>query len=106
MKNGKPKQDADGNPVSSPTRRTSRAGPRPPARATTRSSTSASNLGPENKDLSPPIEQRRAAAARLDGVAPAQVAPDALQASGSGLDPHISPRTPREQVARVARGAA
>jgi len=64
---------------------------------------SASNLGPENKDLVAAIEERRRAAAALDGTAPAEVAPDALLASGSGLDPHISPLYAEQQVARVAR---
>ena len=64
---------------------------------------SASNLGPENPDLLKAIEDRRAAAARLDGTAPADVAPDALLASASGLDPQISPAYAAQQVARVAR---
>jgi len=63
----------------------------------------ASNLGPENPDLVSAIEDRRAAAAKLDGTAPADVAPDALLASGSGLDPDISPEYAAQQVARVAR---
>lgn len=63
----------------------------------------ASNLGPESPDLLAAIEERRAAAVALDGTAPADVAPDALLASGSGLDPHISPRYAAQQVARVAR---
>ena len=65
--------------------------------------TSASNLGPESPDLLAAIEERRTAAARLDGTDPADVAPDALLASGSGLDPHISPQYAAQQVARVAR---
>ncbi len=65
--------------------------------------TSASNLGPESTDLLKAIEERRTAAARLDGTVPADVAPDALLASGSGLDPHISPQYAAQQVARVAR---
>jgi potassium-transporting ATPase KdpC subunit len=65
--------------------------------------TSASNLGPENADLIAAIEERRTAAAELDGTDPAEVAPDALLASGSGLDPHISPEYAAQQVARVAR---
>jgi K+-transporting ATPase ATPase C chain len=64
---------------------------------------SASNLGPENPDLVKAIEERRTAAAQLDGTAPGDVAPDALLASGSGLDPHISPLYAAQQVERVAR---
>jgi potassium-transporting ATPase KdpC subunit len=66
-------------------------------------STSASNLGPNNPDLLQLVAQRKAAAATLDGVDPASVPPDALTASGSGLDPDISPAYAYEQVARVAR---
>jgi K+-transporting ATPase ATPase C chain len=64
--------------------------------------TSASNLGPESAELMTAIEERRIAAAGLDGTDPAAVAPDALLASGSGLDPHISPRYAAQQVDRVA----
>jgi potassium-transporting ATPase KdpC subunit len=64
---------------------------------------SASNLGPENEDLIAAIEERRQAAADLDGTDPDRVAPDALLASGSGLDPHISPEYAEQQVARIAR---
>lgn len=64
---------------------------------------SASNLGPENPDLVAAIEERRAAAAALDGIAPSDVAPDALLASGSGLDAYISPTYAAQQVDRVAR---
>ena len=64
---------------------------------------SASNLGPENPELLAAIEERRAASVALDGTAPADVAPDALLASASGLDPDISPEYAEQQVARVAR---
>jgi potassium-transporting ATPase KdpC subunit len=63
---------------------------------------SASNLGPESEELLAQIEERRQAAAELDGTAPEDVAPDALLASGSGLDPHISPAYAEQQVNRVA----
>jgi K+-transporting ATPase ATPase C chain len=63
---------------------------------------SASNLGPESTDLAKLVEERRAAVAAADGTAPADVAPDALTASGSGLDPDISPEYAQQQIARVA----
>lgn len=64
---------------------------------------SASNLGPVSPDLVAAIDERRQAAAELDGTYPADVAPDALTASGSGLDPDISPEYAAQQVERVAR---
>ncbi|MEY9967895.1 K+-transporting ATPase ATPase C chain [Streptacidiphilus sp. MAP12-16] len=63
----------------------------------------ASNLGPNDAGLTRTIQQRRAAVALFDGVAPGSVPPDALTASGSGLDPDISPAYAYEQVNRVAR---
>ncbi|MFE5336723.1 K(+)-transporting ATPase subunit C [Isoptericola sp. NPDC056573] len=63
---------------------------------------SGSNLGPENPDLVAAIEERRSAVAALEGVDPADVPADAVTASGSGLDPHISPEYADLQVARVA----
>ena len=62
----------------------------------------ASNLGPENPDLLGAVEERRAEVAAREGVDPALVPVDAVTASGSGLDPHISPEYARIQVARVA----
>ncbi len=53
----------------------------------------ASNLGPNNPDLLRAIRERAAGGG---------AAPDALTASGSGLDPHISPENARAQVDRVA----
>lgn len=65
--------------------------------------TSASNYGAENPEFVALVEKRRAAVAAFDGVRPDAVAPDALLASGSGLDPDISPQYAEQQVARVAR---
>jgi K+-transporting ATPase ATPase C chain len=103
LENGKPKKDADGNPVVEPDPKYFQSRPSAAGLGYDPLSTSASNLGPENKDLIAAIKERRAAAAQLDGVPPSRVPSDALQASGSGLDPHISPAYAREQVARVAR---
>ncbi|MFJ2356388.1 potassium-transporting ATPase subunit KdpC [Frigoribacterium sp. NPDC087798] len=66
------------------------------------SASSGSNYGPENPDLVAAVEERRAAIAESDGVAPEDVPVDALTASASGLDPHISPEYARIQVDRVA----
>jgi potassium-transporting ATPase KdpC subunit len=61
-----------------------------------------SNLGPSNPDLLAVIEERRVEVARTEGVAEDAVPPDALTASGSGLDPHISPEYAALQAPRVA----
>jgi potassium-transporting ATPase KdpC subunit len=63
----------------------------------------ASNLGPENPDLLDEVEERRAEVATRESVDPAAVPADAITASGSGLDPHVSPEYARLQVERVAR---
>ena len=65
-------------------------------------SSGGSNLGPENPDLAADVSARIAAIAASDGVSPDQVPADAVTASASGLDPHISPEYAQEQVARVA----
>ncbi|MFS0853195.1 potassium-transporting ATPase subunit KdpC [Microbacterium sp. 179-I 3D4 NHS] len=63
---------------------------------------SGSNLGPENPDLVAAIAERRVAIAEREGVDPADVPADAVTASGSGLDPHISVAYALLQVPRVA----
>ena len=63
---------------------------------------SGSNLGPENADLIAAIEERTATIAEREGVSPAEVPADAVTASGSGLDPHISVAYALLQVPRVA----
>ncbi|WP_072314671.1 potassium-transporting ATPase subunit KdpC [Agrococcus sp. Marseille-P2731] len=63
---------------------------------------SGSNLGPEHPDLITAIVERRAAIAAFEGVEAAAIPADALTASGSGLDPHISPDYALLQAPRVA----
>lgn len=65
-------------------------------------SSTASNLGPENPDRIRSVKELRAQVAKDNGVPPADVPPDAVTASGSGLDPHISPAYADLQVHRVA----
>ena len=64
---------------------------------------SGSNYGPENADLIAAIEARQAAIADLEGVDVADIPADAVTASASGLDPHISEAYALLQVPRVAR---
>ena len=103
LEDGVPKKDAAGNPVLEADPAYFQSRPSTAGAGYDPLSTGASNLGPENPDLLASIKQRRAVAAALDGVDPKAVAPDALLASGSGLDPHISPAYAAQQVARVAR---
>ena len=63
----------------------------------------ASNKGPYNEDLVKTIGERKAAIAQREGVTPDQVPPDAVTASGSGLDPAISVAYADLQAPRVAR---
>ena len=62
----------------------------------------ASNLGPNNPALVQAIAQRQKAIAAFDHVPVSQIPPDAVTASGSGLDPDISPQNAAIQVDRVA----
>lgn len=77
--------------------------PRPSAGDYDGLASGASNLGPDSPELKKLVERRRAQVAKENHVAPGQVPPDALTASGSGLDPDISPQYAKIQVARVAR---
>ena len=62
----------------------------------------ASNLGPNNPTLVQLVKQRQKAYAALNHVKISQIPPDAVTASGSGLDPDISPQNAYLQVNRVA----
>jgi K+-transporting ATPase ATPase C chain len=59
----------------------------------------ASNLGPASAGLRDAIGARRAAWQAENGVSPPV---DAVTASGSGLDPHVSPENAQGQAARIA----
>jgi K+-transporting ATPase ATPase C chain len=100
--NGKPKTDADGAVMTRPDPAYFQSRPSAAGTGYDPLATSASNLAPTSSDLLALVNQRRALAARLDGTPAHQVPPDALLASGSGLDPHISPTYADQQVARVA----
>jgi K+-transporting ATPase ATPase C chain len=80
--------------------------PRPSAAGATGydgSSSSGSNLGPTNPDFLATVEDRVAAYREANGLSDdVDVPVDAVTASGSGLDPHISVANARLQAPRVA----
>ena len=63
---------------------------------------SASNLGPNNPALVKLIKGYQQQIAAFDHVPVSKIPPDAVTASGSGLDPDISPANAAIQVDRVA----
>jgi K+-transporting ATPase ATPase C chain len=78
--------------------------PRPSSGGFATVPSAASNKGPTSKDLRQAVEDRAARwrqAERLPADAP--VPAELLLASGSGLDPDISPEAARFQMERVAR---
>jgi potassium-transporting ATPase KdpC subunit len=63
-----------------------------------------SNLGPTSQKLNDQIKDRIAAYRKENNLPDTEAVPaDAVTASGSGLDPHISVRNAELQVARVAK---
>jgi K+-transporting ATPase ATPase C chain len=66
-------------------------------------SSSGSNLGQLNPELRKAIENRRKALRESDPTAVSEPPIDLLTASGSGLDPHISPEAAEYQADRVAK---
>jgi K+-transporting ATPase ATPase C chain len=76
---------------------------RPSASDYTGATSGGSNLGPSSTDLATTVQEREAALRQANPDAPATIPPDALTASGSGLDPHISPAYAAYQAPRVAR---
>ena len=63
---------------------------------------SGSNLATGNPVQVKAVQDRTAAIEKLDGVPASEIPSDAVTASASGLDPHISPADALLQVKRVA----
>jgi K+-transporting ATPase ATPase C chain len=77
---------------------------RPSAAGYDGSATSGSNAGPTNAGFLAGVRQRVADYRETNGLPDDATVPvDAVTASGSGLDPHISPANAALQVPRVAR---
>ena len=62
----------------------------------------ASNLGPTNPVEIKDIQAQQKAISAFDHVSVSQIPPDAVTASGSGLDPDITPANAYIQVDRIA----
>jgi len=77
--------------------------PRPSAAGYDASASSGSNLGPTSAKLDSQVVARVDTVVATDGAVRGQIPSDMVTASGSGLDPDISPGDAWLQVARVAR---
>src|SRR6185503_1222728 len=102
---GKPRNDADGNPVLEADPRYFQS--RPSVTGYNPSVTFFNNLGPNNKELSQLFRDNLAAYIALErrynsGLQASDVPVDAVTTAGSGVDPHISQANARIQARRVA----
>lgn len=76
--------------------------PRPSAANYDPIAAAGSNQARSNPDLRKRINETIAAVSAREGIASAEVPSDLITQSGSGMDPHLSPRAVQIQVARVA----
>ena len=74
--------------------------PRPSTSAYAGGTSGGSNLAASSAEQATAVAERRTAYAGIGG---GEAAADALTASASGLDPHVTPANARAQVVRVAR---
>ena len=66
-------------------------------------SSTGSNFGPNNPDLMKAVQARIDALRAAEPANTAKIPVDLVTASGSGLDPHISPAAAEYQIHRVAK---
>lgn len=77
--------------------------PRPSAAGYDTLALTGSNQARTNPELRQRLDETRMGVAQRDGVEPSAVPGDLITQSGSGIDPHVSPRGAAIQIARVAR---
>jgi K+-transporting ATPase ATPase C chain len=104
-KNGKPKKDSDGNPVTAPDPKYFQ--PRPSADSYNPDATFFSNRGPNQASAKFFYRDQLAAYLALEGpynpgLKAADVPQDAVETSASGVDPHISKANAAIQARRIA----
>jgi K+-transporting ATPase ATPase C chain len=104
--NGKPKEDADGNPVLAPDPAYFQS--RPSQTGYAGNASGFANLGPNQQDLLDLTKERIDGYLKLErpytpGLTVAQIPVDAVTNSASGVDPQISQANARIQANRIAR---
>jgi K+-transporting ATPase ATPase C chain len=80
--------------------------PRPSAVGYNPAGAGGSNGSPSNPALRERMQADAQAVAAREGIAIADVPVELISASGSGIDPHLSPRGADVQVTRIARARA
>jgi potassium-transporting ATPase KdpC subunit len=107
VKNGKPQVDSNGNPVTKPDPKYFQTRPSGTVPADNAAGSAFSNAGPNNVATEQAIAANIRAYIALEGpyvpgLAAAKVPVDAVNTSGSGIDPDISPANADIQAHRVA----
>jgi K+-transporting ATPase ATPase C chain len=107
IKNGKPQVDKNGNPVTNPDPKYFQSRPSATVPPDNAAATTFSNLGPNNTATEQAIASNVQAYIALEkpyvpGLTAAQVPVDAVNTSGSGIDPDISSANADIQAHRVA----
>ncbi len=107
VKNGKPQVDEEGNPVTRPDPRYFQSRPSATVPPYNAAASTFSNLGPNNIATKEAIESNVKAYLALEkpynpGLTAAKIPVDAVNSSGSGLDPEISVANADIQAHRVA----
>ena len=107
LKHGKPVLDKNGNPVTTPDPRYFQSRPSATVPAYNAAGTAFSNAGPNNLATEQAITANLRAYIALEkpydpGLTKAQVPVDAVNTSGSGIDPDISPANADIQAHRIA----